>query len=105
MLYFYRSVTHAIYDYDVSIHLENHEICIDTMSVCNPLTNVSLLSLWLGNKPHVSYSNPITILIGHLYVTFQPMYSHCGCEVSFSTNGDLLSMSIMWCMIIVNHFI
>ena len=35
MLHFHQSETHAMYDYDVSIHLENHTACIDTPSVCN----------------------------------------------------------------------
>ena len=65
LLDFHRSVTHSMYDYGVPIHPENHALCIDTMTVCKPITNDSLISLWLGNKPHVSHSNPITILIGH----------------------------------------
>ena len=82
MLYCHLDVTHAIYDHDVSVHWGNRATCIDTLSACHPLTNDSLLLLWLGTKTHVSYSYPITTLIGHLYVMLQPIYSHCVCEVS-----------------------
>ena len=50
MLYVHRYLTHAIYEYDVSVHRENRAKYIDTLSACHPLTNDSLLFVMVGYK-------------------------------------------------------